>query len=647
MNYLALNRPVRAVYATLLLLACSAALYSQSKDWRPVDPEELQTAAPRVEKDADAEAIFWEVRIDDSSASDLSMKHYVRVKIFTERGREQYSKFDIPFTKGLKIKDLAARVIRADGSIVDVKKEDIFEREIVKVSGRKIKAKSFAVPNIEPGVIVEYRYTERFSDSQAAGLRLEFQRDIPIRHLAYYYKPFRGEPQFKTFNFADAKFIKDKGGYYLATRSNVPAFKQEPYMPPDDMVRPWMRLGSSRFSILGILGKMELVKFIRKDQGDMRKAVAEITAGASGDEEKIRRIYEFCQTQIANNTFDPSITEEMREKLPETRSLKDVLKRRSASSAYIDMLFASLAIAGGFEARIAFVGDRSKMLTASMNVDQEFLHAGAIAVKLNGQWKFYNPGAKFVPIGKLIWYEEDSAAELVGEKDLLWLKTPLSDEKFSAIKRTGRFKLLEDGTLEGDVRIEIGGQPAIEYRVDNYDEAPAKLEEQLKADVTRQISTAEVSEISVENLMDASKPLIQSYKVKVPNYAQKTGKRLFLQPNYFEYGVPASFSGSDRKYDIFFRYPWSHNDDIQITWPQAFALDNADAPADVFDRSGILRLSAKISVPKDAHLLQYNRNFHFGAGGSVLFPASVYPTLKQLFDLVHAANSHTITLKQP
>src|SRR2546421_6293043 len=97
--------------AAFLLLAPSL-ITAQDKDWRPVDPEELQLKTPKVDPDADAEAIFWEVRIDDSDMEDLSMKHYVRVRIFTERGREKYSKFDIPFLKGLKIKDLAARVIK-------------------------------------------------------------------------------------------------------------------------------------------------------------------------------------------------------------------------------------------------------------------------------------------------------------------------------------------------------------------------------------------------------------------------------------------------------------------------------------------------------------------------------------------------------
>src|SRR4030095_358914 len=119
-----MNFPLVRTALFWLLFIClslvSATLISaQDKDWRPVTPEELATKAPVVEPDADAEAIFWEVRIDDSSETGFSLKHYVRVKVYTERGREKYSKFDIPFEKGLKIKDLAARVIKPDGSMVE------------------------------------------------------------------------------------------------------------------------------------------------------------------------------------------------------------------------------------------------------------------------------------------------------------------------------------------------------------------------------------------------------------------------------------------------------------------------------------------------------------------------------------------------
>ncbi|HMT09003.1 MAG TPA: DUF3857 domain-containing protein, partial [Pyrinomonadaceae bacterium] len=614
------SRSTILVAKAIILFACITFVFdnvafSQDKDWRLIGPDVLKAEKPVVDADADAEALLWEVRIDDSSADGFTMKNYVRVKIFTERGRERYSKFDIPFFRGLKIKDLAARVIKPDGTIVEIGKNDIFEREIVRASGIKVKAKSFAVPNIEPGVIVEYRYKESYADGGASGLKLEFQKDIPVRDLSYYYKPFLGEPRYKVFNTNDVKFIKDKGGYYLASRTNVPAFKQEPFMPPDDMVRPWVRLGSARISISGMVAKMQLATFLSGQAKGLKKIAAEILGSAATEEEKLAKIYEYCQGQISNTSFDTTLTDEMREKLPEVNDLKDVIKRKSGSAMHIDMLFAALAMAAGMDARIAYLGDRSKMFTSSGNIDQEFLHPGAIGVKVAGKWKFYNPGSKFVPIGRLVWYEEDGAAEVIGEKQFEWSTTPYSDHTFTNTARTAKLVLTEDGTLEGDITVELNGQLAISYRNNNYDESPAKLEENLKDDIKRKASNAEVSAISIENLLDITKPVVHRYHIKIPNYAQKTGKRMFFQPGFFEYGTQPAFTSAQRQYDIFFRHPWSEKDRIEIKFPSNYMIDNGETPAPIFDRSRIVVDEISIRLDAARSTIFYDRDFYFGGQG--------------------------------
>ena len=116
MNFPFVRKPL-IVAATVCALCLFARVgVSQDKDWRPVSPEDLASKTPTVEPGADAEAIFWEVRVDDSSADGLTLKHYVRVKIFSEKGRDDFSKHDIPFTKGSRIKDVEARVTKPDGS---------------------------------------------------------------------------------------------------------------------------------------------------------------------------------------------------------------------------------------------------------------------------------------------------------------------------------------------------------------------------------------------------------------------------------------------------------------------------------------------------------------------------------------------------
>ena len=663
-------RPRKLFIALVTVCAFAAAAFAQDKDWRPISPEDLQSKAPAVEPDADAEAIFWETRIDDSDSSDLTLRHYVRVKIYTERGRERYSKFDIPYFRGRKIKDLFARVVRPDGSSVEVTKEDVFDREIVRAGGLKVKAKSFAVPNIEPGVIVEYRYREAISDDDAIGMRLDFQRDIPVKTLSYYYKPNNSkEPSYQPYNLTDVRWVKDQNGYWLATRANVPAFKEEPRMPPLDTVRPYMVLTGSRSSVVSLSNFSVMV--VEKDQrdwkkywagvsgqwaavaksltipdGDIKKAAQEITAGASSPEEKLRRIYEFCQKEIKNVTYDTTMTDEEKKKFPPPRSIADVLKQKAGRWWNIDVLFANLATAAGFEARVALVGDRSRAFFQPDMPDQRLVHLGGIAIRDGGEFKIYNPGNAFQPFGTIGWHEEDTWALASGVTDFFWQKTRPSSEAASLEKRTGKFTLSEDGTLEGDVRIESTGHPAKSYRLDNYDETAAKREDGLKNAIKARISTAEVSNVTIENLTDISKPLVTQYHIRVPAYAQKTGKRLFLQPNFFEYGTTAVFASATRKYDIYFRYPWSESDDLTIQLPSGFALDSADAPGTIVDPTKISTLKIDIGINSKANVLSYKRNFFFGSGGRVLFPPTSYAPLKNLWDTFYTADTHTLTLKQ-
>src|SRR6476620_3371425 len=135
------TRSVLFMVVTALLVTPLSAIRSSAagEDWRPVDAADLALKAAVVEPNADSEAIFWDFRVDDVGESDLVLSHYVRIKIFNERGREKYSKIDIPYVNGVKIKDVAARTIKPDGSIVELAKDDIIEKVVVKASGLKLR----------------------------------------------------------------------------------------------------------------------------------------------------------------------------------------------------------------------------------------------------------------------------------------------------------------------------------------------------------------------------------------------------------------------------------------------------------------------------------------------------------------------------
>ncbi len=647
-------------FALLCLLLFLPMPAIAGEDWKPIDPSELALKAPVVEKDADAEAIFWEVRIDDAEV-DLVLNHYIRIKIFTDRGRESQSKIDIPYGKffgrEIKIKDIAARTIKPDGTIVELKKDDVFERTIVKASGVKVKAKSFAVPALEAGCILEYRWREVRVDQSANYVRLEFQRDIPVRQVKYLVKPypFPGMGMTSiTLHGSSTPFAKEKGGFYATTMTNVAALKEESRMPPENQVKAWMLLYYTDEDKLDAekywfdLGRSfyQKTKSLLKANDEVKRMAASLTAGAGTDEEKIHRLFDFCRTKIKNVSDDASgLTAEERKKIKDNKSPSDTLKRQMGDGADIDLLFAALVLASGFDARIVLASDRGDLFFDKTIPNSYFLEPSNIAIRIGNTWKFFNPGYYHVPAGMLRWQEEGVQALITDPKQPEWIQVPMSPPDKSLVKRIAKLKLLEDGTIEGDVEISYSGHFAIDKKEAADQESANEREESVKEEVKAKMSTAEISDIKIDNVSDSTKPLIYSYRLRVPGYAQRTGKRLFLQPAFFQKGIEPFFAASERKYPVYFHYAWSELDEVAIELPEGYSLDNADAPAP-FSGGEISDYKPKLSITNDKRTLVYTRQFFFGGGGNVLFPVQSYGQLKNYFDALHKQDSHAITLRQ-
>ena len=649
------SRSILFVVVAALLVAPLGALrtgLAAGEEWRPIEPADLALKAAIVEANADAEAIFWDIRVDDGGENDLVLSHYVRIKIFNEHGREKYSKIDIPYINGVKIKDVAARTIKSDGSIVELAKTDIIEKTVVKASGLKLRTKTFAFPGIEPGAIIEYKWKEVRSNSSANNLRLQFQRDIPVQSVTYHLKPAGSAlVDVRPFNMDRPKFEKEKNGFQVTTVKNTAAFREEPMMPPEDSVRSWAMVRyQNLFTLLlgyNMLATQVYVGFqpYLKVDKEIKQKVAEITAGVDSAEDQIDRIFEFCRTNI-KNTSDKSLgfTEDDIEKLKENKKPSDTLKRGVGPGIDINLLFAAMVNAAGFEARVALLPDRGERLFDRNVVVPGALRPSNIAVHFGTTWKFFDPGLQFMAPGMLRWQEEGVDALIVDENPL-WVRTPVTDAQKSKEKRTAKLRLDENGTLEGDVTVEYSGHLAVERKVLNEDDSPAQQEENLKEMVKSRLSSAELTNIVIENAADPVKPFVYKYHVRVPEYAQRTGKRLFFQPGFFTKGISALFSAGTRQYPVYFHFPWAEEDKITIDLPKGYTLDNADRPAPI--NGGIYsQHEIKMGITKDEATLVYNRSFFFGNPDLLLFPVDRYDVIKQLFDEVNKADNHILALKQ-
>lgn len=658
-SHLSFHRACRliAVVASVALLAATdgggRSALAGDEEWRPVDPSHLAQKAPIVDPDADAEAIFWDIRVDDGGADDLVLSHYLRIKIFTERGREKLGKIDIPFLSGTKIKDVAARTIKADGSIVELAKADIHEKTIVQVSGLKLRAKSFAFAGIEAGSIIEYKWREVISNASANHMRLQFQRAIPVQSITYHIKPSRSSDYFEIypFNMARPQFQKEKNGFEYITATKMSAFREEPLMPPDDNVRSWA-LVKYHGIYTPVVGYEMLASqyftgwqpFLKVDD-DIKRRSAEIVAGAATPEEKLEKIIAFCRANI-KNTYDKNsgFTSEELAKLKDNKKPADTLNRGVGTGIDINLLFAALANAAGLDSRVALLPDRGQRLFDRNVVIPDALRPTNIAVRIGATWRFFNPGFHYITPGMLRWQDEGVDA-LIADQTPAWVMTPISLPEKSKETRIATLRLDENGTLEGDVSVQNTGHLAVNTKALNDDDSPNQREENVKVAVKNRLSTAELTNIVIENVTDPAKPFVYKYHVRVPGYAQRTGKRLFLQPAFFQKGIGALFASSARRHPIYFHFAWAEEDKVTIALPAGYALDNADAPAPI-NAGGVCHYAVKLRLSKDASTLTYNRSFFFGNEKILLFPAEGYGQIKRLFDQVNKSDNHSIALKQ-
>jgi hypothetical protein len=633
--------------------------------WAPITDAERNLTSPVVDKSAGVEALFWRVHvIDQASGSDLlrALHHYVRLKVFNEKGKQQVNTIDISFGANTSIMFISGRTIKPDGTIVELTKDSIHERDLIRAPRRiRQKVKSFAMPGVEPGSIVEYRWTEVRDHPRLLYMRLQFQREFPVQKVSYHIKPLSQDytafrMAVRPFNCRPSPLKLDPDGYNVTTLENIPAFQEEQMMPPVPDVRPWVlvyyhddgkREPDKYWADVGKERYRELKESLKLNN-ELRAAAAAAVQGVP-ESDRVVALVRYMRKNF-RNLFDHSVTDVERAKILKQmpkerwRTSVEVFKSGIGTSDELNTLFAAFASEIGLDARPALVANRSDLLFHPSLAERYFLDSIDMAVKTGETWKLYDVSTRNLPANMISWQEEGVFALLTDPKKPVFIQVPSSAPEASLSERTARFALDADGGMEGDVVESFTGHTASERRSDNEGESEGRQQERIKEQITALYPQAEVSVIQVVNADDSEKPIQLRYHVKIPGYAQRTGKRIFFQPLFFQRGAAPLFSSGDRKFDINFRYAWKEADQVTIALPEGFELDHAESPGGMsFGDTG--SYSVVMGVSKKRELVS-TRVLIFGAGGALFFPQTIYPKMKNVFDEVNRQDSKGLSLKQ-
>lgn len=665
----AVNRIRKSALLLLLSISPIFRLAAQTvppimSSWAPVTDADKQANSSTIDPEAGVEALFWRVYVSDEWRGDelLRVTHnYIRLKVFNEKGKADASTINIDIPRDSGIPFLHGRTIKADGTIIDLKRDAVFERDLTRAGGIKRRVKSFAMPAVEPGAIIEYRWQEVKNHPNIWYIRMNFQTDYPVRNVTYYLRPLSRQDTGLSmavwpFNCQPSHLKLEMDGSNSTFVENVPAFKYEPLMPGDANIRAWSLAFYTKpgqrdpRKYWDETGKA-IYKNLRealKVNSEIKEAADKATAKATTEEEKVLALIRYIRTNL-HSVFSPAVSDADRaqyfKKAPKGRSRTsaEVMKAGMGTDNELNTLFAAMASYLGLDARPILLPNRAEVRFEPSMADEYFLRGVDMAVKFGENWKIYDVAATRLAPTMLSWQEEGSAGLLADPKKPDFILSPFSPPSASQTKRQGTFKLAADGTLEGDATCTFSGHVAEEEREDLFSESAERQVESVKADLVKLYPAAEITNIKVQNAAEPEKDLIWSYHIKIPAYGERTGKRIFFQPDFFQRGSKPLFPAAKRLYNIQFRYAFEEHDDVTITMPEGYSLEEPENPGDLkLGKPGSYGLKMGVAGQR-FHCV---RDFVFGNEGALDYAREIYPNLKVAFDEINRRDNQTLSLRQ-
>jgi hypothetical protein len=643
-----------ASFAVFLVLA--AGEYSRVSvlagvAFQPVSPDELKMTSEPLAPGAPAVILFREVDRDDNGHTSHE-DNYLKIKILTEDGRK-YADVEIPFVKGNNdVIAVHARTTRPNGSVAEFDGK-VFEKTIVKARGLKYLAKTFTLPDVEVGSIIEFAYTYDFKEYSLNDSHWILSQDLFTRTAQFSLKPYHEFPwtvSWRPYLPTGTNPPQEGPDHIIRLEAhNVAAFQTEDFMPPENEMKarvdfiysdePFEKDVDKYWKKVGKRLNDQLELFVGKRKA-MEEAVATIVSPSDVPEVKLQKIYDRVQ-QLRNTSYELSKTEQeqKREKEKEATNVEEVWKRGYAGGGSLTWLFLGLVRAAGFEAYGVWASDRRNYFFSKGTMDKNKLDTNVVLVKVNGHDVYFDPGSAFAPFGLLEWSETGVAGLRLDKDGGTWIQTALPQTSDSRIERTADLKLSDSGDLEGKLTVAFTGLEGMYRRVEERHSDDADRKKYLEDQVKDYIPVA--GEVELTNQPDwksSSKPLVAEFKVKIPGWVSGAGRRALLPVGIFDATEKHLFEHADRVHPVYFEFPFERADDVTIDLPLGWEVQSVPPVQNQDARVVTYNLKAE-KVENSLHLTRKV------TVAILLLDSKYYAALRSFFQVVRTGDEEQVVLQ--
>jgi len=606
-----------------LVVAALVPLAGVAQKFQEPTKEELQMTSDPKAPGAPAVYLYREESTDNGSHF---VSEYARIKVLTELGKE-WATVEVPFSGGGSPPIIEARTIHADGTVVPLagKGEDLL---VAKTYKNHLNARVFNLPSVEVGSILEYRWTlamgerhvggvtndmQGFMESALAGSipYWDVQKEIFIRKERFYYNPlndlqknvignqsiteYDSEGEIASYLLYSARLpvgahvqVSPKQEYTLEAQDVAP-ITHESFAPPEQSRAYAVRFYYTPYLAGDVYWTDEGKRWARgldhaaETTNDLKAAAAQINAGAAGDDEKARKLYDAVQA-LDNTAFTRQLSEAERLQRGfkrEVRGAQQVWSEKSGTRNEIATLYLALARASGLQASAMSVSDRSWRIFDPGYLSLSQLNTTLVVLHINGADVFVDPGEKLLPFGQLRWSHTLCGGLLEAPDGVSRSAvTPPNLTKDAITAHAADLTLDAQGNVTGTVKVLMNGPAALRWRQLNLTADTSEVQRQFNESLRGVLPQGINSEVVTLQGLDTSAGYL-SITVRVSGQLGTfTGKRMVLPGFFLSTGPHPQFvSEEKREAPIDLHFAEQVIDDVVYHLPAGYSVESAPQPA--------------------------------------------------------------------
>jgi hypothetical protein len=559
---------------------------------------EEKSLAPDPSKGSEHGVILAIESERDERESGLSQVSYrLRAKIFSNNGRD-LGDVQIPITKKSLLRGFWGWTLLPDGTVLDLKKEDLREQVIVDSTFGKVSAMKGSLPGIVPGCVIEYGF-QLTQPEVYMSRRVELQSAWPILTLKHRWFPrvsfFTPSYLLSRAERLPIQFAKNTTESILITGHDVPAVVEEPFMPPikevraattfyyrygpDSMTEYWKSVALGYSTIADSFAK----SLVLKDH------LVRMNVPSDGDlSAKLKAVHRWLSTHVKHASFRTAEEEEASKDDKNPSKAKAVLESGRAVGRQLDYLFYGFAKLLGADAHIVLTTDRTDHFFNPQLLSEDQFNYTLVAVHLPGdpadRFTFVDTGSG-VAYGELPWWISGSRGFMADAKvpKVVVLHAPDPLKNASETKTAISFNL-EDGTASVRWSRSDAGQAGRSDRISLRGDSPEDRRKRLE-ELCGAFGSFEVTRAEAPGLEDLNRGLHLQCEGTLTdtNFTAQTTRYSFQFDGSWEEQVP-ELTASTRVHPVIFSFPRIDQNVIEIAAPAGFttvappAVTQLDSP---------------------------------------------------------------------